>query len=87
MTSNFKFIVYVRNEEYPRCDSLKMVVNIDNLESARKFFTMNGLYVCPDDLSSFVTPRQLSRFKAFYNRPRHFDLFVLNISSYKSAFS
>lgn len=86
MKTNFKFIAYVRNEEYPSSDCFKVIVNIDNPEIARNFFGMNGFYVCPDDLVPFLTPRQLSRFKTFYNKPRYFDLFVLDIKSYKSAF-
>lgn len=85
MKSKFQFIVFVRNEQYPSSDSFKMIVNIDNPDSARTFFTMNGFYVCPEDLAPFITPRQLSRFKTFYNQPRYYDLFVLDIRSYKAG--
>lgn len=84
MTKKFKFIAFVRNSEYPLSDSFKMVVHVKNLEMAQAFFAFNGCYVCPNDLAFFVSPRQLARLKTFYNKPRHFDLFSLDVISYKA---
>ncbi len=85
MEKKFKFVVFVRNSAYPLSDCFKMVVNVANTNVARKFFIMNGTYVCPDDLAPFITLRQLSRFKAFYNKPRHYDEFILDVHSCKSV--
>ncbi len=85
MEQKFHFIAYVRNSEYPLSDCFKMVINIAGINAARKFFLLNGTYVCPDDLAPFITLRQLSRFKTFYNKPRHYDLFFLDVRSCKSA--
>lgn len=86
MKSIFKFIVYVCNENCPSSDSFKLIINIYDLELARKFFAMQGFYVSPEDLAPFITARQLARLKTFYNKPRHYDLFILSIRSYKSTF-
>lgn len=83
MKSSYKFIVFIRNTEYPSSDFFKLVVTLDDLDLAREFFAFNGTYVYPGDLVPFITSRQLARFKAFYNKPRHYDLFVLTISSYR----
>lgn len=77
INSNFKFITFVRNSEYPSSDNLKLIVTLDDPELARRFFVMNSMYVCPDDLVPFILPRQLARFKTFYNKPCHFDLLFL----------
>lgn len=85
MKQSFKFITFIRNSQYPSSDFFKVIVTIDDSELACKFFSMNGLYVCPEDLAPYVSPRQLARFKAFYNKPRHYDLFVLYVHSYKAV--
>lgn len=84
MTKKFKFIAFVRNTEYPSSDSLRMVFSVDSFEKARYFFSFNGCFVYPGDLAPFVSPRQLARLKTFYNKPRHFDLFSLDIVSFKA---
>ena len=85
MEKKFKFIAYVRNSVYPLSDCFKLVIDVAGANAARKFFIMNGTYICPDDLAPFISLRQLSRLKTFYNKPRHHDLFILDVRSYKSV--
>lgn len=86
MKQVFKFIVFIRSVDYPSSDFFRVIVNVVGLEAARNFFVMQGCYVCPDDLSPYLSPRQLSRFKTFYNKPRHNDALVFTVHSYKLSF-
>lgn len=83
MKQIFKFIVFIRNTEYPSSDFFRVIVSVEGLDAARDFFSLQGCYVYPDVLSPFLSSRQLSRFKTFFNKPRHYDSFILTVHSYK----